>query len=114
MISMHRTISDGIGVISVKGNLIDTDALSLTNEVKKMLTGPDSRIIIDLSQVQRMNSCYGLGVIMASWGCINRAGGKLAIACPNEKVSRLFEITKINQILKIGASMEEAKKLVQS
>ena len=114
MVSMHRKISDGIGIISIKGNLIDPDALSLTNEVKKLLTGPESKIIIDLSQVQRMNSCYGLGVIMASWGCINRAGAKLVIASPNEKISRLFEITKINQILKISDSVEEAKKLVQS
>jgi len=111
---MHRKISDGIGIISIKGNLIDPEALSLTNEVKKLITGPDARIIIDLSQVQRMNSCYGLGVIMASWGCINRAGAKLVLAAPNEKVSRLFEITKINQILKISASLEDAKKLVQS
>jgi len=114
MVTMQRKILDDIGIISIKGNLIDPDALSLTNEVKKLLAGPDSKIIIDLSQVQRMNSCYGLGVIMASWGCINRAGAKLVIAAPNEKVSRLFEITKINQILKISASLEEAKKMVQS
>ena len=114
MVSMHRNISDGISIISIKGNLIDPESLSLTNEVKKLINGPEARIIIDLSQVQRMNSCYGLGVIMASWGYINRAGAKLVIAAPNEKVSRLFEITKINQILTISTSLEEAKKLVRS
>jgi anti-anti-sigma factor len=114
MLSIDRKIADGIGILSVKGNLIDPDALALTNEVKVMLSGMERKIVIDLSQVQRMNSCYGLGVIMASWGCINRAGGELVISGPNEKIVRLFQITRLNEILKISNTTTEAKQLFRS
>ena len=56
MVSMHRKISDGIGIISIKGNLIDPDALSLTNEVKKLLTGPESKILEPVTALNETNN----------------------------------------------------------
>lgn len=110
MLKIQEVISDDLGILTLTGNLIDSDALALTQMVKEILQHKVKNIIIDLSAVNRMNSCYGLGVIMTCWGCVNRAEGKLIVASVNPKVKHLFEITKINAILKIVETVEEAKK----
>jgi anti-sigma B factor antagonist len=64
------------------------------------------RILLDLSHVDFIDSS-GLGAIVSS---LKALGGKgdLAICCPRETVTSLFQLTRMDKIFKIFTSRDDA------
>ncbi len=81
----------------------------MSEKVKNLVAQGIRKVILDLSGINLMNSCFGLGIIASCWGNMNRAQGKLVIANPSPKVKKLLEITKLNQVFSIYPTVEEAK-----
>jgi anti-sigma B factor antagonist len=65
------------------------------------------QIVVDMEQVKWMNSS-GLGSLMAGMITLRGSGGDMRLAKLNDRVRRPIEITKLDQILKIYDSVEEA------
>ncbi len=109
MFEISETIEGDIATIKISGDMIDAAALGLAKSVKKLSEKNIKNIVLDLGEVKLVNSCFGLGIITACWGCLNRSGGQLKIANPNQKVLHILEITKLDQVLNIFESVDAAK-----
>jgi anti-sigma B factor antagonist len=95
-------------VLQTFGEMLDEDARILSEKVKGLIAGGVHKIVIDLGKINLMNSCFGLGVLAACWGYMNRENGKLVLANPSAKVKRILEITKLNQVFDIFITVDEA------
>lgn len=109
MLTISEVKSGDIVILQVAGKMLDANARALSEKVKELITMGFRKIILDLSGINLMNSCFGLGIIASCWGNMNRAQGKLVIANPSPKVKKLLEITKLNQVFTIYPSVEEAR-----
>lgn len=97
-----------ITIISLKGKLISTPE---TQELRKLVASyfekDIKKIVIDLKNVDWIGS-VGIGAIT---GCVieaHSAGVDIRFAGLNEKVRRVMEIAKLDQVLKIFNSVEQA------
>jgi len=109
MLEITENIHNDIGVLKISGIMVDIDAMVLNEKVKNLVVHDVKKIVLDLSGVKFMNSCFGLGILTACWACVNRAGGKMIIANPSTKVTQLLQITKLDQILEISDSVKLAE-----
>jgi anti-sigma B factor antagonist len=69
----------------------------------------DADTILDLTQVPYIDSA-GLGAILAQWAHTQRSKDKFAVVGANERVQVLFKITKVDAILPICTTVEEAER----
>lgn len=109
MLEIAENIHNDVGILKISGIMVDIDAMVLNEKVKNLIVHDVKKIVLDLSEVKLMNSCFGLGIITACWASVNRAGGKMTIANPSSKVTQLLRITKLDQILEISDSVELAE-----
>jgi anti-sigma B factor antagonist len=66
--------------------------------------------ILDLSQVPQMDSA-GLGVILKYYVAAQKRGHKLIVAAVNERVLELFKLTRVDSLIPIVATVEQAETL---
>ena len=64
-------------------------------------------LILNLSEVDYIDST-GLGVMISGRNSLDKAGGKLILASPNESVRKVLELTRLTQLFAIYESEEEA------
>jgi len=100
----------GVVIIEIEGNIIGgPDAMSLNDEIHKMVNAGTKKIIIDMKSVEHINSS-GLGILIASLNAVRQADGNLKIANASSRVLDLLKITKLNQIFEPYKSVDEAVK----
>jgi len=102
-------IKDGIGILTLKGNLMgypETDELH--DEMKSFLGQKIKKIVIDLNGVSWMNS-MGVGSLMRCLTTIRNAEGDLRLARMSEKARSVFVITQLISIFKIFETVDEAR-----
>lgn len=109
MLRISESIEGDLAVIRLSGVMIDADAMALNETVKNLVQKDIKKIILDLGGIKLMNSCFGLGILTACWACVNRAGGKMSIANPSRKVIQLLKMTKLDQILEVADTLEQAE-----
>jgi anti-sigma B factor antagonist len=98
---------DGCVVLAVTGELDVATAPQLRQEAVRLTTLGHSRIVIDLSGVDFLDST-GLGVIV---GVLKRArthGGDLAVAGAENHVRKVFDITRISDVVSMYDNAEDA------
>lgn len=64
-------------------------------------------IILDLSDVPYIDSA-GLGVLVTAFVTRQKSGRKLVLSGINQRVQKLFEITKVSSLFLVFGSPEEA------
>jgi anti-sigma B factor antagonist len=98
-------LGDGVFTVSVVGEV----DLATAPELKEALTGViDSGaqgVLVDLSHTTFIDSTT-LGVLMGAVKRLRPGGGELAIACQDQNIRKIFEITLLDQVFKISASTE--------
>ena len=85
---------------AVHGNLLEVPAP----------TQKHALAILDLHGVSFMDS-IGLGVVMKGYKLCKQAGGGLILLRPSEPVRRLIETLKLDRLIPVAGSMEEARAL---
>ena len=68
---------------------------------------PTSRLVVDLSEVPYMDS-MGLGMIVTQFVRAKNKGVHLVIAGMTPRVMQLLELTKVNTVLPMAATVAEA------
>lgn len=98
-----------IGVFKLKGTLIgEKDGLSITETFAEKLDNGFRQFVIDLEDLQHINSS-GLGVfITLMTKSRKKEGGDLALAHPSSYIHNLLKITKLNTLFSIYPSLDEA------
>lgn len=102
----RRELDPQTSVISVEGELDLATAPRLKWMLIDCLQAGQSRLVVDLSQTSFMDST-ALGVLVA----VNRslaAEVALAIVCPRATVLRIFELSGMDGVFAIFATLEEA------
>ncbi|HEX7730574.1 MAG TPA: STAS domain-containing protein [Terracidiphilus sp.] len=89
-----------------------TGPLTLRNmfEFQNELRGAESPAltIFDMSGVPYMDSA-GIGLIMNHYVHCQTRGGRLVVAGASPRVLDVFKVTRVDTVLKVAASVEEAE-----
>ena len=103
---------DGVKVLHVQGELTGGDGKSeLVDSVTDLLSGPNARIVLDLSEVSYMNSA-GLGDVVRLVAQANVQEARVVLANLSAYMTGVVEMTKLNQFFEIYPSSEDALKVL--
>ena len=97
-----------IAILSISVRMLgDTETKLLYEKVKNLITGDIINIVFDLANVKLINS-IGIGIIMACWSSVKKAGGQLKLASVAEKVHHILTITELDQFFENYSDAEQA------
>lgn len=102
-----KVLGGGIAVLKLVGKLNMVSAPHLREEVHSCVTAGNSRVAVDLKDVDFIDSS-GLGALINGLKATRQAGGDLRIAGPGEQVRMVLELTNIDRVLKAYDSAETA------
>ncbi len=99
---------DGVTVITLEGNVLGgPDATTLNDALHKLLEKRKKKVVVDLSDVEAMNSS-GLGMLLNALQTMRNGGGDLKLASPSKKIESLLVITKLSKVFEVHASVKKA------
>jgi len=99
---------NGIIILALSGKIIGgPDATLLNDRLDELIERDHKKFIIDLAQINWMNSS-GLGILINGYSMLYNAGGQLKIASLSETIMNLFKITKLVNKFSIYPTVEEA------
>ena len=96
----------GWTVVVARGELDAYTAPSLRADLHKVITGGNTRVIVDLTQVPFVDAS-GLGVLVGALAKVRRAGGELRLV-GQRRLSRLLEIAWLHHALPLFPSSDAA------
>src|SRR5439155_15242344 len=92
-------------VLTLSGPLTASNASIFQNAMRR--EEPADTVILDLSQVPYIDSA-GLGLLVTAHVSRQKSGRKIVLSGINQRVQRLFEITRVASLFLIFSSPEEA------
>lgn len=102
-----KVLGDGVTILKLVGKLNMVSAPHLRDVISSAIVAGNSRLAIDLSGVDFMDSS-GLGALINGLKTARQAGGDLRIASPTEQVQLVLELTNIDRVLKAYDDAEGA------
>lgn len=101
---------DGVTVLSLAGRVtLGAESSQLRSTIKELLTQGKKRLVLDLTQVNYIDSA-GLGTLVAAYTSARNEGGDIRLANVTERFGELLNITKLVTIFSVHASVEDAVK----
>jgi anti-sigma B factor antagonist len=91
---------EGIPILELRGSLIAGEPCQQLRERFTALKQEDPRVIVDLSQVEYIDSS-GLGTLVTGFTMLDRAGGGLRILSPSERDMELMVLTKLASVFQV-------------
>lgn len=99
---------NNILIIQPEGELMGGDETrQLQERFYRAIQEGDISIVVDMAAIKWMNSA-GLGMLMAGLTTLRGSGGDLKLARTSERVKRPIEITRLNQVIHMFDSVDEA------
>ncbi len=102
-----RQTAAGVTVVSPEGRLNMVAAPDLREQLRALVQNGSSRVVVDLSDVESIDSS-GLGALISGLKAARNAGGDLRIAAPNAQVVAVLELTNLNRVLNPQESADQA------
>jgi anti-anti-sigma factor len=91
-------------ILRLKGPLTLSTLFLLQDNLREI---PNVDTVIDVSEVPYIDS-GGLGTILSHWSHCQRTGHKFALTGVSPRIEVLLEITKVNTVLPMFKTAEEA------
>lgn len=104
---LTRTLDSGVVVICPQGGLNMSVAPQMREELHRLVDEGNTRIVVDLSGVETMDSS-GLGALISGLKAARQAGGDLRIAEAGDQVIEVLKLTNLDRILRPHDSAERA------
>ncbi len=103
---VERVFSDGEaqGVLALKGPLTSDNLHAFQNALRRENT---PTLILDLTQVPYIDSS-GLGSLVGAYVSCHKAGQQVVLTGLNERVAKLFEITRLEPLFLIFPDLDTA------
>lgn len=98
---------DGVTMISLQGKLDETTAPALKAELKKIVETNSDRLVLDLSDLEFMDST-GMEAVLYGLRIMVGREGDLRIAAPPDSVRALFELARLDRVFRIVDSVADA------
>lgn len=100
--------TNGVSVLRFKGNAELTHSAQELEELRReVLEQSDSRVIIDMSRVTRIDSA-GLGQLMSCYSHLVRNRGSLKVLNPAPEILKLLHMTGISTLIPAFHDEQEA------
>ena len=90
-----------------------TSGYAFQEAVREQVSGGNRRFVIDLSGVQRIDSC-GIGILAASIFSAQKAGAGMVLASLPEHVSRMLGLTMFLDHIATADTVDEALEKVEA
>jgi anti-sigma B factor antagonist len=91
-------LEDDVTVIRAHGRLNMLTAPRLERTIQRALDGGDTRIVLDLAEVDFLDST-GLSVMILGMKEARSGGGDLRLVAPGPQVSLVLQLTKLDRVL---------------
>ncbi len=103
-------VQDGVVILEPKGKIMGgPDASLLHDKLYEFIEQDKKKVIVDLSQVDWMNST-GLGILISGYTTLRNSDGELKLANVTDKIQSLLTITKLVTVFESYDTIEEAIK----
>lgn len=99
--------SPGVAVVSVQGDADMHVAPELRDRLSGAVDGGVKHLVLDLSDTTFVDSMT-LGVLLGSSKHLRDRGGELRLVVPRAEIRRIFEITLLDRIFPLHATLAEA------
>ena len=88
-------------IMSIQGEIDHRYAIQIRNDAdRKIVTYPEKKLIIDLTDVTFMDSS-AIGVIIGRYKLVMSLGGSIVIVSSNDTLGRILEMSGIHKIIHI-------------
>jgi anti-sigma B factor antagonist len=98
-------LGNGVFSVSVAGEVDLATAPELKEALAGVIDSGAQAVLVDLSQTRFIDSTT-LGVLMGAVKRLRPDGGELAIACHDQNIRKIFEITLLDRVFNIYDSTE--------
>lgn len=105
--SVSQQTVASIPVLQVHGEVDVYSAPALKERIAESISGAAPVVVIDLSNVEFMDST-GLGALVAARTTAVEAGGRLPVVCDRDRILKLFQITGLDGVFEVYPSVEAA------
>jgi len=97
---------EGITVVELPGRIVAVNNRAFDKDLAPLIK-PNAKIILDLTQVNRLDSS-GVGSIVACLKQVRTAGGDVKLCGLSMKIRALFEMVRLNRVFDIFNTRQEA------
>jgi anti-sigma B factor antagonist len=97
----------GVCVVTLEGEVDVYTSPRLKQELIDLLGKGNTHLIVNLDEVKYLDST-GLGVLIGALKRTRERDGDLKIACANQRILRIFDITGLTKIFEIHRTNDEA------
>lgn len=94
-------------VVRPSGYLDISTSPSLRDLFRDLPAAAGAVVILDLGSIEFLDSS-ALGVILNGWKRMQARGATLVVVSPQERVTKIFEVTALTLSIKVYASFEQA------
>lgn len=98
---------DNAVVVTLGGRFDAASAPAVKNLLKKLIGDGKCRLVLDLSQVDFLDSS-GLGVLVTCHRLAENGGGALRLAGAGGTIETILKMTRLNRIFVIDRDVEDA------
>lgn len=103
-------VQNGVVILEPMGKIMGgPDASLLHDRLYDYIKQDKKRVVIDLAQVDWMNST-GLGILISGYTTLRNNEGQLKLANVTDKIQSLLTITKLVSVFEAFDSVEDAIK----
>src|SRR5580704_2530005 len=106
-LDIRETEREGVTILALKGRLTVGEASSVREKVSEVLAKGCSKVILDLSEVDYIDST-GLGSMVICYTTIKKAGGALKLVNLNKRNIELLLLTKLHTIFEVFSDEQDA------
>lgn len=108
MVDIQRTSEGEIEVMKVVGEVDASSSIELDNAIRAAVEDGKTKLLFDCTALDYISSA-GLGVFMSYIEDFKQKGIEMVISGLSPKVTNVFEILGLDQLLEIKKTREEAK-----
>jgi anti-sigma B factor antagonist len=102
-----RLVSATRAVIAARGRMNAMTAPAMKSRIKELIDEGRTELVCDLREVSFVDSS-GLSALVSGLKATRERGGFLKVAGANEQVARIFELTMLDRVFEMHASVDAA------
>ena len=99
--------SEGVFIITLSGEVDLYTAPEFKQQLIDAVAEGAKHVVVDLSKTTFIDSTT-LGVLVGGVRRLREKDGDLSLVCSDRNITKIFEITGLNQVFSIAPSREEA------
>lgn len=104
-----NNLENGSLLVKIEGEVDVYTSIDLKKELTRLMEAEQKKIIIDLENVNYMDSS-GLGVLVALLKELKKIGGELKLISLPISVKKIFDLTRLTKFFSIYNNLDEAIK----